>query len=129
MIPLLLQVQRLKIDTEAAMLELDQILHANELSIALVAAVPSMLLLGKVSVLQPGRWEVYQHSMMLCLCSWTICIGENWKGHLGLASLLFVYLHTARTWQLQMASETATSQPLSHAVQQSMLHTVINYPS
>lgn len=36
--------QRLKLDTEAAMLELDQILRANELSISLVAAVPSLLL-------------------------------------------------------------------------------------
>lgn len=31
-------------DTEAAMLELDQILRANELSISLVAAVPALLL-------------------------------------------------------------------------------------
>jgi len=38
------QVQRLKLDTEAAMLELDQILRANELSISLVAAVPALLL-------------------------------------------------------------------------------------
>jgi nuclear-control-of-ATPase protein 2 len=37
-------VQRLKLDTEAAMLELDQILRANELSISLVAAVPGLLL-------------------------------------------------------------------------------------
>lgn len=42
----LLQVQRLKVDTEAAMLELDQILRANELSISLVAAVPSLVLLA-----------------------------------------------------------------------------------
>jgi hypothetical protein len=41
---LLLQVQRLKLDTEAAMLELDQILRANELSISLVAAVPALLM-------------------------------------------------------------------------------------
>jgi hypothetical protein len=40
------QVQRLKLDTESAILELDQILKANELSISLVAAVPSLLLLG-----------------------------------------------------------------------------------
>lgn len=39
-----LQVQRLKLDTEAAMLELDQILRANELSISLVAAIPGLLL-------------------------------------------------------------------------------------
>jgi nuclear-control-of-ATPase protein 2 len=38
-------VQRLKLDTEAAMLELDQILRANELSISLMAAVPSLLLM------------------------------------------------------------------------------------
>ncbi|MEW5310559.1 MAG: hypothetical protein WDW38_002346 [Sanguina aurantia] len=41
---LLIQVQRLKVDTEAAMLELDQILKANELSISLVAAVPALAL-------------------------------------------------------------------------------------
>ncbi|WIA16343.1 hypothetical protein OEZ85_013041 [Tetradesmus obliquus] len=41
---LLIQVQRLKLDTEAAMLELDQILRANELSISLVAAIPGLLL-------------------------------------------------------------------------------------
>lgn len=39
-----MQVQRLKVDTEAAMLELDQILKANELSISLVAAVPALAL-------------------------------------------------------------------------------------
>lgn len=40
---LLIQVQRLKVDTEAAMLELDQILRSNELSISLVAAVPGLI--------------------------------------------------------------------------------------
>jgi len=39
---LLIQVQRLKVDTEAAMLEMDQLLRANELSLTLVAAVPSL---------------------------------------------------------------------------------------
>lgn len=43
---LLIQVQRLKVDVEAAMLELDQILRANELSITLVAAVPSIITAG-----------------------------------------------------------------------------------
>uniref|UniRef100_A0A7S0RH57 Uncharacterized protein n=1 Tax=Chlamydomonas leiostraca TaxID=1034604 RepID=A0A7S0RH57_9CHLO len=41
---LLIQVQRLKLDTEAAMLEMDQILRANELSLSLMAAVPSLLI-------------------------------------------------------------------------------------
>jgi len=55
---LLIQVQRLKLDTEAAMLELDQILRANELSISLVAAVPALaiswgLLVGLYRWLQP----------------------------------------------------------------------------
>jgi len=36
----------MKLDTESAMLELDQILRANELSISLVAAVPSFLFAG-----------------------------------------------------------------------------------
>jgi nuclear-control-of-ATPase protein 2 len=44
----LIQVQRLKLDTEAAMLELDQILRANELSLTLVAAVPSLVIAGLV---------------------------------------------------------------------------------
>jgi hypothetical protein len=47
----LIQVQRLKLDTEAAMLELDQILRANELSLTLVAAVPSLMVAGLVA-----RW-------------------------------------------------------------------------
>eukprot|EP00798_Chlamydomonas_sp_ICE-L_P010700 gene10700-12400_t len=36
------EVQRLYVDTEATMLELDQILRANELSISIVAAVPAL---------------------------------------------------------------------------------------
>ena len=43
---LLIQVQKLKVDTESAMLEIDQILRANELSISLVAAVPAFLIAG-----------------------------------------------------------------------------------
>ncbi|PSC72602.1 Nuclear control of ATPase [Micractinium conductrix] len=43
---LLIQVQKLKVDTTSAMLELDQILKANELSISLIAAVPSFLIGG-----------------------------------------------------------------------------------
>jgi nuclear-control-of-ATPase protein 2 len=39
-------VQKLKLDTESAMLELDQILRANEVTVALVAAVPSLLIAG-----------------------------------------------------------------------------------
>ncbi len=45
---LLIQVQKLKVDTESAMLEIDQILRANELSISLVAAVPAFLIAGVV---------------------------------------------------------------------------------
>ncbi|EIE20080.1 hypothetical protein COCSUDRAFT_48597 [Coccomyxa subellipsoidea C-169] len=40
------KVQKLKLDTESAMLELDQILRANELTVAVVAAVPSLLIAG-----------------------------------------------------------------------------------
>lgn len=43
---LLIQVQKLKVDTESAMLEIDQILRANELSISLVAAVPAFIIAG-----------------------------------------------------------------------------------
>ena len=41
----------MKVDTEAAMLEIDQILKANELNMALVAAVPAILISGAVLVL------------------------------------------------------------------------------
>ena len=43
---IVLQVQKLKVDLESAMLEIDQILRANELSISLVAAVPAILIAG-----------------------------------------------------------------------------------
>ncbi|CAK0782307.1 hypothetical protein CVIRNUC_005626 [Coccomyxa viridis] len=43
---ILIQVQKLKLDTEAAMLELDQILRANELTVAVVAAIPSLAIAG-----------------------------------------------------------------------------------
>ena len=43
---LLIQVQQMKVNTESAMLEIDQILKANELSISLVAAVPAFLMGG-----------------------------------------------------------------------------------
>ena len=47
---LLIQVQKLKVDTESAMLEIDQILKANELNISLLAAVPAFLIGGSVLV-------------------------------------------------------------------------------
>lgn len=43
---LLIQVQKLKTDVEAAMLQLDSILKANELNVALIAAIPSVLVAG-----------------------------------------------------------------------------------
>ncbi|GMH33733.1 hypothetical protein BSKO_01567 [Bryopsis sp. KO-2023] len=43
---LLIQVQKLKTDTEAAMLQLDSILRANELNVALIAAIPSVVIAG-----------------------------------------------------------------------------------
>ena len=43
---LLIQVQKLKCDTESAMLEIDQILRANELTISFVAAVPAFIIAG-----------------------------------------------------------------------------------
>ena len=45
----------MKLDTEAAMLELDQILKANELSISLMAAVPSLIIMG---VVLRWTWEL-----------------------------------------------------------------------
>lgn len=47
---LLIQVQKLKVDSESAMLEIDQILKSNELSIALVAAIPAILIAGGLVV-------------------------------------------------------------------------------
>lgn len=41
---LLIQVQKLKLDIETAMLELDQILRANEINFALLAALPAFFL-------------------------------------------------------------------------------------
>jgi hypothetical protein len=46
---LLIQVQKLKTDTEATMRALEQVLRANELTIALVAALPSLGLLGALA--------------------------------------------------------------------------------
>ena len=43
---LLIQVQKLKVDTESAMLELNQILRANELNVALIAAIPALIVGG-----------------------------------------------------------------------------------
>ena len=48
-------MQKLKVDTGAAMLELDQILKANELSIALVAAIPA-LIIASLSLWGLARW-------------------------------------------------------------------------
>ena len=47
--------QKVKVDTEAAMLEIDQILRANELSISLVAAVPAILIAYGIT---RGLWRV-----------------------------------------------------------------------
>lgn len=49
------QVQKLKVDSESAMLEIDQILKSNELSIALVAAVPAFLIAGGL-LYWTSRW-------------------------------------------------------------------------
>ncbi|XP_022752415.1 protein DGS1, mitochondrial isoform X1 [Durio zibethinus] len=50
---LLIQVQKLKLDIEMAMLELDQILRANEINFAILAALPAFFLsLGLVVVVR-----------------------------------------------------------------------------
>nr|XP_029149603.1 protein DGS1, mitochondrial isoform X2 [Arachis hypogaea] len=41
---LLIQIQKLKLDIETAMLELDQILRANEINFAILAALPAFIL-------------------------------------------------------------------------------------
>lgn len=43
---LLIQVQKLKLDTESAMLQMDQLLKANQLNLALIAAIPAFLVAG-----------------------------------------------------------------------------------
>ena len=43
---MLIQVQKLKVHTEAAMLTMDQILASNELTIAATAALPAIAILG-----------------------------------------------------------------------------------
>lgn len=42
---LLIQIQKLKLDTETAMLELNQILRANEINFAILAALPAFILI------------------------------------------------------------------------------------
>ncbi|KAL0874530.1 hypothetical protein Bca101_024235 [Brassica carinata] len=50
---LLIQVQKLKLDIETAMLELDQILRANEINFAILAALPAFFLsLGMLTLLR-----------------------------------------------------------------------------
>ncbi|XWS73677.1 hypothetical protein CRYUN_Cryun02cG0149100 [Craigia yunnanensis] len=50
---LLIQVQKLKLDIEMAMLELDQILRANEINFAILAALPAFFLsLGLIVVVR-----------------------------------------------------------------------------
>jgi len=52
---LLIQIQKVTVDSEAAMQAMDQILRAHELTIAMVAALPALLLLGLVlSALRRG---------------------------------------------------------------------------
>ena len=45
-----MQIQKLKVDTESAMLEMDQILRSNELTMAVTAALPAILLAGGLVV-------------------------------------------------------------------------------
>ncbi|KAL3620285.1 hypothetical protein CASFOL_035197 [Castilleja foliolosa] len=52
---LLIQVQKLKLDTEEAMLELDQILRANEINFAILAALPAFFLSLGLAMLV-GAW-------------------------------------------------------------------------
>ncbi|KAJ4911946.1 dgd1 suppressor 1 [Raphanus sativus] len=50
---LLIQVQKLKLDIETAMLELDQILRANEINFAILAALPAFFLsLGMLTLIR-----------------------------------------------------------------------------
>ncbi|XP_057497856.1 protein DGS1, mitochondrial-like isoform X2 [Actinidia eriantha] len=73
---LLIQVQKLKLDIETAMLELDQILRANEINFAILAALPafflSFLLLMLVRAwlkqvhLSTSKWDC----MLRCMEVW-----------------------------------------------------------
>jgi hypothetical protein len=60
------QVQKLKVDTASAMLEMDQILKANELSISLVAAIPSFAIAGGC-LFYLGRRVASRSLLFLCL--------------------------------------------------------------
>lgn len=46
---LLIQVQKLKVDAGIAMLELDTVLRSQELTLALIAALPALALVGSVA--------------------------------------------------------------------------------
>lgn len=70
---MLIQVQKLKVDTEAAMLELEKILRANELTIAVTAALPAFLVLGAfgglvLRMLLPGARKPVQGSGLAIAC-------------------------------------------------------------
>ena len=84
---LLIQVQKLKVDTEAAMLEIDQILKANELNMALLAALPAFLVTGAglvmlFRVLQPSPPDPvrealpcrYVTSSLISCTSWLLLV-------------------------------------------------------
>lgn len=56
---MLIQVQKLKLDIETALLELDQILRANEINFAVLAALPALLVTtGLVSLVR--QFSLYQ---------------------------------------------------------------------
>lgn len=74
---LLIQVQKLKVDTESAMLELDQILRANELNVALIAAIPAILVAGVIlhfvstSIINRAGPDPYK-SLIPCRSVWLV---------------------------------------------------------
>ncbi|KAL2510949.1 dgd1 suppressor 1 [Abeliophyllum distichum] len=67
---LLIQVQKLKLDIEEAMLELDQILRANEINFAILAALPAFflsLILAMLDTRAEGRGRVARIQRRLLL--------------------------------------------------------------
>ena len=76
---LLIQVQKLKTDTESAMLQLDQILRANELNVALVAAIPAIFVGGGLlyilySILFNRSGPDPRRSLIPCRSELTVCL-------------------------------------------------------
>lgn len=106
---MLIQVQKLKLDIETAMLELNQILRANEINFAVLAALPAFLFalilvwLLRISLLQSkgadgrGRASRLLRRMLLAEVEKTILvhqilIDQGWDGEMSWHYGMIIYL-------------------------------------